>query len=262
MLSFLHAPRGRSLLGAVLAVSFVPVLLAISACLDTPIGDPEQGWADPRISGVWLTGLDGELTDHEGYLWVFEPWDGRTWLVTSAGFSAEAPSSDAPPEQDPAAGAAAAVESVEPTAPASIDEEAAAAAPASLDPQEVLRLLATLAEPPATPLDVELYKAWLTSIGNRRFLVLEPKGLRNPGFTPELWIVLHVVVKGDRLEMALIGGADSGLGDATSRGEAEQIIARHLDDPDFYEEPMMFYRIPAAAYSDVASALDKGDSEL
>jgi hypothetical protein len=229
MLSFLHAPRGRSLLGAVLAVSFVPVLLAISACLDTPIGDPEQGWADPRISGVWLTGLDGELADHEGYLWVFEPWDGRTWLVTLAGFSAEAPSSDAP---------------------------------ASLDPQEVLRLLATLAEPPARPLDVELYKAWLTSIGNRRFLVLEPKGLRNPGFTPELWIVLHVVVKGDRLEMAFIGGADSGLGDATSRGEAEQIIARHLDDPDFYEEPMMFYRIPEAAYSDVASALDKGDSEL
>ena len=234
MLSFLYAPRGRSILGAVLAVSFLPVLLAISACLDTPIGDPEQGWADPRISGVWLTGLDGELTDHEGSLWVFEPWDSRTWLLTWAGGSI------------------------------SIDDEAPAAAPAPLDPQEVLRLLTTLAEPPARPLDVSLFKAWLTSIGNRRFLVLEPKGLHNPGFTPEHWIVLHIVVKGDRMEMALIGSAmgDSGLGDAKSRGEAEQIIARHLDDPDFYNEPMMFYRIPEAAYRDVARALAKGDCEL
>jgi hypothetical protein len=248
MFTLLRASRARSVLGVVLAVSFVPVLIGISACLDFPIGDPEKGWADPRISGAWLTGSGSTLADFEGQIWVFEPWDSRTWLIQIAGFSVAVdegpdkagvqPAEDAAPAEDTAAA----------------EEEAIAAAPG---PEEVLRVLGTLLDPQAAPNGVSLLKGWLTSIGNRRFLVLEPKAVPDDerGLGPHIWYVFHIVVEGDRMELAWLSADD--LSAADTRGEAEQVIARRLDDPDFYEEPWPLYRIPRSAFDEVREALER-----
>lgn len=238
MMRFFRAPRGRTILGLSLAALFVPVLIGITACIDTPIGDPEQGWVDPRISGVWLAG-EPAPADYEATLWLFEPYDSRTWLVTFLEFSG--------PGEDEDEGATEAADSA--------GTDAGSAAPPH--PDEVLRLLGTLAEPRAEPSGTSLFKAWLTSIGDRRFLVLEPKLVLDSegGFTPSTWVVLHIVVQGDRMKLAIAEA--EGLYEATTRGEAEQAIARSLADPDAYGEPLLLYRIPLTAYQAVADAVGR-----
>lgn len=242
MMTLLRGPRGRTLLGLTLGVLFVPALIGITACLDIPIGDPEKGWVDPRISGVWLGG-DPEPADYEATLWLFEPYDSRTWLVTFLEFGG--------PGEDEDEGAAEPADSA--------DTGADAAMPPH--PDELLRLLGTLAEPAAEPSGISLFKGWLTSIGDRRFLVLEPKLVLDSegSFTPSTWFVLHIVVQGDRMKLAIAEA--EGLYDATSRGEAEQAIARGLADPDAYGEPLLLYRIPRPAYEAVAEAVGRAGLE-
>ena len=254
MLHLPAASRVRTLVGAAAAVLFVPVLLGITACLKTPIGDPEHGWVDPRITGVWLGG-DPDPQDHEAALWTFEPYDSRTWLVSWVAFHAG--------DQDEDAGQAGAdAATAEPSAtPAA---EAAKAKPVLLQPTDVLRILGTLGQDRVTATDTALFKAWLTSIAGRRFLVLEPKVSTSTeqGFRPKLWIVYRAVLKDDRMELALVTGEVDDLDEVTTRGEAEQIIARRAADPDLYgDETGILYRIPAAAYDDVSTALGRAGFE-
>lgn len=242
MMRFFRDPRGRTILGLSLAALFVPVLIGITACIDTPIGDPEKGWVDPRISGVWLGG-DPAPADYEATLWLFEPYDSRTWLVTFLEFSRLG--------EDEDEGAA------EPADSAGTDAGAAAPPP----PDEVLRLLGTLAEPGAEPSRASLFKGWLTSIGDRRFLVLEPKLVLDSeaGFAPSTWFALHIVIQGDRMKLAMAEA--EGLDDATTRGEAEQAIAGSLADPDAYGEPLLLYRIPSTGYEAVAEVVGRAGLE-
>ncbi|HSG58898.1 MAG TPA: hypothetical protein VLA06_05155 [Woeseiaceae bacterium] len=71
--------RQRSLSGLLLAIVLIPVLAGLLACLPVPIGDPERSRIDPDMTGVWL-GFEGAVT-------YFEPYDKRTWLVTSVGIN-------------------------------------------------------------------------------------------------------------------------------------------------------------------------------
>ena len=252
MHAFPKTPRGRTVLGMVLAASFVPVMLGITACLDTPVGDPEQGWADPRISGAWLE-VDPVSGDRSANLWLFDPWDRRTWLVTWVPFEDAASSA-------PADG----VEGSSGEAPAAADgatEEAVVATPATpLAPADVERILAALGDEHLTEASgAAVFKGWLTSIGNQRFLVLEPKSdpSTERGFLPEEWWVVRVVLKGEQMELAALDYATDGLDEVRTRGEAEAIIAKHAADPDFYESPTVLQRIPQSAYDEVDAALDR-----
>jgi hypothetical protein len=75
MKEFIGARRARTLAGLVIFAGLAPFLLALMACLDAPIGDPERSLVDPAITGVWISKA-------ERTLWVVEPWDKRTWITT------------------------------------------------------------------------------------------------------------------------------------------------------------------------------------
>ena len=55
----------------------VIVILGLTACVKHPIGDPEKSKVDADFSGVW-----GE----EGSLWIFRPYDSRTYFVTELAY--------------------------------------------------------------------------------------------------------------------------------------------------------------------------------
>jgi hypothetical protein len=254
MRNFFRSPRGRTLFGLALAVAFVPVMLGISACLKTPIGDPEKGWVDPRITGVWLSS-HLEFPQGEAVLWTFEPYDSRTWLVTWTGFG-EDDDQAADAEDADTAAAETATNEAEP-------EEEAETPTTPLPPDEVLRILGMLAEGAPPPQGSAVFKGWLTSIGGRRFLILEPKVMADEdrGFRPEVWFVYHVVLKGDQIRLALVGGDAGDLDEATTRGEAEQIIARHIADPEMYSEVGYLNRVPVSAYGQVSEVLTRAGFE-
>lgn len=244
MRRILHQPRGRTIVGLVVGLLFVPVMLGISACLETPIGDPEKGWVDPRITGVWLSG-DPVPEDFNAQLWLFEPYDSRTWLVTWVGYG----------EVD---------EEVTAQVAEPADEENQETAAAPLAPSDVLRILETLADERAEPQGQYVFKAWITSIAGRRFLVLEPKVSVDSerSFRPEAWLVYRLALKEGRMELAMVTGNMDDLSSVTSRGEAEQIIARHVADPDLYEETYPVYRIPEPSYDEVAELLRRAGFEI
>jgi hypothetical protein len=236
----LRSPRGRTALGLSLAALFIPVVLGIMACfgLQTPIGDPEKGWADPRVSGAWLWG-DPFPAEREAGVWIFEPWDGRTWLVALVMFSA-------PGVEDE-------------------DEEGESDTGAEPDtevvPQftadDLLRVLDSLSDPQVESDYVALFKGWLTSIGGRRFLVLEPRMVHNEDqvFGPPEWWVFRLVLEDKRMLLYPLDRDVEDLGEITARGPAEQVILRHADDPEFYDAPLVLYPVPREAFGHLSDAL-------
>ena len=271
MRRILQQPRGRTIVGLVVGLLFVPVMLGISACLETPIGDPEKGWVDPRITGVWLAG-DPVPEDFNAILWLFEPYDSRTWLVTWAGYGE--PDEEDP--EEPAASETGAATDGASSASGSADAEAMTAGTAEaaaeetpetpvapLTPADVLRILGSLADERVEPEGQFVFKGWITSIAGRRFLVLEPKMSVDSerAFRPEAWFVYRLALKEGRMELALVTGNMDDLTSVTSRGEAEQIIARHVADPDLYDETYPIYRIPEPSYDEVAELLRRSGFE-
>jgi hypothetical protein len=244
---WLGNPRRRSLAGLILALAAMPLLLGIDACsaLRTPIGDPARGWADPRVSGVWLSSgrAAQPLAEFAGKIWVFEPFDAKTWLVTLASFSNSNPPSVA---SDPAASA---------------PQAASASAPETIPiAPSVTTVVSTLgdrrARMDASP---STFKGWLTSLGGRRFLVLQPtvdvsvqRGLR-----PEAWLVYAVSLKDGRLILSAIDTKVERLQDVTSRARAEAIIARHASDPAFTMVEEVLHPVPRSSFDDVARALQR-----
>jgi hypothetical protein len=243
---FLDAPRRRSLAGFVAALLFVPLMLGVTACLETPIGDPEKGWVDPRVTGAWLAS-DADADGQDAQLWMFEPYDSRTWLLTVVGF--EEPDQATTPDAQPDVAA--------PAGPAAPDAPAQESAPAQA--AQAPEMLERLGGDQLKVAERWVFKAWLTSIANRRFLVLEPKGIvdSESGFEPDTWFVYRIVLKGARLELAFLDLATDDLGEARTRWEAEEIIARHATDPDFYEEVGVLDRIPREAYGELSTVLER-----
>ena len=74
-------PRNRSLTGAVIAVLVLPVFAGLLACIPSfpvPIGNPEKSRIDPDISGMWLADAEDQIL-----VYLFEPFDKRTWLISA-----------------------------------------------------------------------------------------------------------------------------------------------------------------------------------
>ena len=67
----------RSVSGAVLMLAIIPIIVGLLACLPVPVGDPERSRIDPEMNGVWAMTQDGA----DKGLYLFRPWDKRTWLV-------------------------------------------------------------------------------------------------------------------------------------------------------------------------------------
>lgn len=258
--------RRRSLAGWVVALLLLPFLLGSDSCfvLKTPIGDPEQGWADPRLSGVWLSAREGSLddnkpakrpSDYSARIWVFEPYDSKTWLVTWAPFkdggASEAPSSQAsgPPSNE-----------VQPS-PAEMPASAGEKGPEP-GPNDVLRIVESLGNERAQPQGSVVFKAWLVTLGGRRFLVMEPKAAPSTarGFRPDEWLVFRADLDGGRLKLSALDTRRDNLDKATTRAQAEAIIARHAADPKFAGLMFTLHPVPKAGYDAAANALGRAFS--
>jgi hypothetical protein len=57
----------------------IPIIVGLLACMPVPIGDPERSRIDPDLNGPWVMD-DGS----DSNLYLFQPYDKRTWLVVGA----------------------------------------------------------------------------------------------------------------------------------------------------------------------------------
>jgi len=248
-------PRRRSLAGLAVAALLLPFLLGSDACsiLSTPVGDPEHGRLDPQITGIWVGGH--RPSDFEAAIWIIEPYDARTWLLTSVDFKDAGPVGS--PDSEP--GAESSAERPLPALPLGPGKETPAA---PLQPADVLRILRSLGQDRAHPEGISISKAWLATLGGRQFLVLEPKATPTAkgGIRPAIWIVYRVELLGGSLRLSLVDDLE-GLSKVTSRARAEEIIAGHALDPNFYMELGAFYPVPREAYDRASAAIQRAGLE-
>jgi hypothetical protein len=214
----ISSSRARTIAGLVLLAGLAPFLLALMACLKVPVGDPEKSRIDPALSGVWRVEHNGKSSDS---LWIIEPWDARTWIVTML---------DARDDD-------------------SADEAAATT------PRDVLTLLES-----SGPESIDAYKAWLATFGGVRFLVLEPKSpIRDlMGEKPEFWPTFKVQpTTAGRVELRLVIGKD--IDKAKTTAQAEAILRKHARDPALYgdgSESYVLLRVPETEYDRVDALLE------
>lgn len=243
-------PIHRSLAGLALAVVSLPVFLSLLACLPVPVGDPDKSRIDPDLSGVWYMAGDGAIV-------LLEPFDKRTWLMSAVPVTFDY--NECPLTEDEAD---------------------------SMDEYELF--IARLEEFGGAcfePKDgVALYKVWNTRLGDRWFMIWEPKGVwfDDIGFEPQIWFVLRLdkrsadefsVVFVDADYFADVDGfkeLEDNM-DAEIRNDprevrrvgraVERMIRRNADDPELYfgDDPGEFNRIPA---DHVGKALDIIDDVL
>lgn len=238
--------RWRRIVGIAIAVLVLPFLLGDKGCytLQTPIGDPDHAWADPRITGVWITG-GGRTAPREyaSVMWIFDPFDAKTWLVTVVDFTDRADAATSAAEDRSEAASSA-------TRPGDQATSAQAA--------DMSRIVKTLADDRARPHTLVIYKAWTVSLGGRRFLVLEPRlgPLSEAGLTPAGWFVFAADMREGCLLLSLVDDIE-GLSEAKTRSHAEGIIARHANDPKLTAATEVLYRVPKASYHDASSALHR-----
>lgn len=234
----LHSARGRTIIGLSLAVLFVPLMLGITACLDTPIGDPEQGWVDPRVTGVWMATEGNDALLGDGIVWVLEPYDARTWLVTWASIekveTAQAEGEEVEEDQQ---------------------DEARSDPLPLLSAEQVNAVVAALEAEELKCDEMFVFKSWLTSIGRSRYLVLEPKHQlsREGGFDPEVWFIFRLVLRDGAMELSTVSLPEG----VKTRGEAESIIAARSDDPELFEPYVAMARVPREHYDTIAGAMTK-----
>lgn len=210
--------RARTTAGLVIFAWLAPFLLALMACVKVPVGDPEKSRIDPTLSGVWRLEHNGGSSDS---LWIIEPWDARTWIVTTL----DAKDGDS-------------------------SDEAAATTPSDA----ISRLERNGLEGIAT------FKAWLATFGGVRFLVLEPKQVvrERMGMKPEIWFVFKVQkLTADRVGLLLAIGED--IDEAKTTAKAEAILRKHARDPALYgdgSESNILLRVPETEYGRVDELLE------
>jgi hypothetical protein len=212
----ISSSRARTIAGLVMFAGLAPFLLALIACLKVPVGNPERSRIDPALSGVWLE-EDSQSGMLLGELWIIEPWDARTWIVTTL----------AAKDDD------------------SADEAADEAAPTTTS-DVITRLESNGLE------SSREYKAWLATFGGVRFLVLEPKRVvrDKAGMKPVMWTVFKVTQPtADRVKLLLVDGDE--IVKAKTTAKAEAILRQHARDPALYrdsKEPQILRRVPEAEY--------------
>ena len=233
-------PRQRSLTGLLLAVVLVPVIVGLIACLPVPLGDPEKSRIDAELGGAWLR------QSHDTILVLLEPWDKRSWLLTSYEFNFTK----------------CAAEGVE------FDEEDL---PGYADIVTEFHALGTNC---VTGEFSEIYRAWHVDLGGKQFMTWEPKGVfdETHGFEPEFWIGLRLEKASvDELTFRVID-IESPLFEnkgvvelldklddqelprdprllRSAQRAVEKIIRRNVDDDVLYEEnPVLFYRVKPEDY--------------
>lgn len=220
-------PNIRSTSGALLMLVIIPIFAGLLACMPVPIGDPERSRIDADISGVWASNVD----DNSGALYLFQPWDKRTWLLAGAEIG-EGPSYEGE----------------------SFDVETM---------QDAMRVLEThdIGEDGITTETTILYKVWLTKLGGVQFMTWAPVGRfdSDGSHAPEYWFVFKVVkTTRDEFELYFVDSDHDVFEDIEKRGDYEgddyaqdmrrtweRALKRAAKNEEIYgEDPWTFRRLP------------------
>jgi hypothetical protein len=222
--------RNRSRTGLLLTLALIPLLLGVLACfrLPVPVGDPEKSRIDPAMSGIWIGHLDGDAV-----IFVLDPYDKRTWLLS---FISLVTGQD----PKPAAASDAGVKEPEPET-------------------SHLRFLDADYELPIKIDYVGLFKSWLTKIKGVTFITWESKNLSDtlPAMVPDSWLVFRVIQSDENiLYLDLFASETDGFDDVKTSKEAEKIIRRHVNDPEFYSPFLELHKVPESDYQRVSGLLE------
>jgi hypothetical protein len=224
----------RSFSGAVLMLIVIPFFAGLLACIPVPIGDPERSRIDPDLSGPWVMD-DGSVSN----LYLYQPYDKRTWLVVGA--------------------------QIEEGSEAEIDDLAIET------PEEFFTALRTypIGDDGITSSTMIAFKAWLTKLGGVQFMTWEPVGGMNSdgSFTPEYWFVFKVVKDSEnQISLYHLDPEYEGFADITMpkdyegvdyphamRRTWERAIRKYAKDSELYGDPWTLHRVPG---EDVEKAAD------
>lgn len=204
--------RGRSVLGAAIAILLIPAVIGLLACLPVPIGDPERSEIDPYFSGLWVHDIGNDLMVAN-----FEPYDKRTWLLATIDIERTDECTGDPPDTMPDSYAAL-VAAVEQHGEDCYAGEAA-----------------------------QLYKVWLSELGGQRFMTWELRGL--PPLTDEdelYWFVSRVEkVDADNLKLWVIDEGFEGFEDVEETRQAyEAVVKENTGNVEMYmDDPWGFQRV-------------------
>lgn len=217
----------RSLSGLLLGIVLIPILASLVACfevLPVPLGDPDRSRVDPSITGLWLAGEE---------VWVFEPYDERTWLLTSYSIREKKKCRETGDAGEVEPGATNDPEGEVPPGPEVMEVpegNATAQLPSgqeAIEEPEVEEVVEEIIEVESTEDDYASHvaslrekgrkclrgklggsvKAWLTDLGGAEFMTWENKGLfsEDTGFDPQDWIAFRVIRDGsDKLHLQLL----------------------------------------------------------
>lgn len=222
-------PNTRSITGALMMLAIIPIFAGLLACMPVPIGDPERSRIDPDISGVWLLESEEEFDA----LYLYQPYDRRTWLVVGAGIEEGSEYEGEP-----------------------FDIETS---------EDALRVLEThpIGSDGITSPGTVAYKVWLKKLGGVTFMTWEPVGGFNEdgSHTPEVWMVFRVEkVDKNRVDLFMLGSDHEAFDDLVKPSDYEgdnyprdmrrkwekqlKKVAKNFDDEDLYAPPMTLRRLP------------------
>ena len=227
----------RRLGGIALALLMIPVFIGLLACMPVPIGDPERSNIDDELTGAWIGVLDDEPN-----LFIYEPYDKRTWLMRHYKM------------------------------PADYEKPAIA-----LSYEEVI---AGVDAEDSEYGNFALYKVWRTKLGKQWFETWEawcgeddcsdlPDRLH--GEKEEMfWHVWRIEkLDADRIRMYMVNPDYEGFEDIEGfdsndedrnikkiRRAAEKVIKRNIDDPGLYEyydddDSFVMFRMTVEDYDDL-----------
>lgn len=211
-------PSIRSTSGAFLMLVIIPVFAGLLACMPVPVGNPERSRVDPVFNGVWAL-------NEEGDLYLFQPFDKRTWLVTGVRIEV-----DAELEDDDSLSEISLLEGHD-VGPGGINASS-----------------------------VAVYKAWLTKLGGETFMTWEQVGgFREDGsFKPEYWFVFKVEkTSKDRFTLLMLESSHEAFEDIVlpedyegddyirdTRSKWERALRKNAKNPDIYSDSLEFQRLP------------------
>ena len=264
-------PIHRTVAGLGVAAILLPMLIGVLACLPVPIGNPEKSRIDPELSGVWFDVF------HES-LWLIQPYDRRTHLITLYRFSpvdCVVPADDRPDEVLEEGAVGGMQDGSEDEAVAANEGESAADSDSDIVIEEIIISPAIRPEPYSGDADAddalawykdfiiavrqdcgsaeatgrEVHKAWLTALGGADFLTLEATGVfdEKAAFGTDAWFVWRLARPNDAaLELELVDYEFRGFKKIEKTRKAyEAVIRKHANDPDLTEnDPLLLLRVP------------------
>ena len=228
--------RRRSGLGLLATMLFLPALLGVMGCLElpAPVGDPEKSRIDPGMSGIWLQTDDNS----DDLLWVFEPYDKRTWLIRW-------------------------VELAEKTNDDEEDLEAIPSDDADESVDDDLTTLQLLQSGRLQANGVALFKGWRKRISGRSFITMEFKGMLDSetGMESGIWWVAKAeLIDPDHLELKFVKNEFEGIEEDMIQSQLERIVRRNVDNPEFYVDEVfggVLERVLQADYDIIAEMIEE-----